>query len=338
MDSVRINAGATQSFYIACVGNYFMVNEATSSETTSNGDANIRAGFRKYPYDTLFQNGNQQYYLFRGALVYSYAVEAPSTSPSVLPSVAPSLSGKPTFISGKPSTSPTLSSAPSSSPSAKPTTLAPTKDPFKEAHIEIKIPAKISLSGFNIPQTQVELQTVVTILATTLKNAFSTNLLTSQRVTAVNIISINGVLVSSGTTLRNRLLESRNLEVAIIDYEVLLEEICSTSSCDDAEAAAADLYEKATDTMKTEIDCGRFASAVRDAASASNVEALLDIAVESSDFSEVVLTLLGVLSTFYPDWENGGYCKNDGEYFDCTIRHHLNPSTKLTFLLVHHTT
>jgi hypothetical protein len=151
----------------------------------------------------------------------------------------------------------------------------------------------------------------VTILAENLKAAATLNLNSSQRVKSVRIISINGVLVDSGTTLR-RLDSSRHLEVAIVEYEVLLEEICSSSSCDNADEVAAALYDKATDSMKAEIDSGKFATSVQQAASSSNVEALLAIAVDSSDFSEVVLEVLGGLSVFYPDWENNSYCKNDG--------------------------
>lgn len=164
-----------------------------------------------------------------------------------------------------------------------------------------------------MPQSTVELNTVVTILAASIKAAIALNLNSSQRVKSVRIISINGVLVNSGTTLRSRSLESRNLEVALVDYEILLEELCSTSACSNVDEVANALYLKATDSMKAEIDNGRFVELVQQSAAAANVDALLAIAVESNDFSEVVLTIVGALSIFYPDWENQGYCKNDGK-------------------------
>lgn len=145
------------------------------------------------------------------------------------------------------------------------------------------------------------------------------NLNSSQRVKSVRIISINGVAVTGGFTLRR--LSSRELSSATVEYETLLEEICQTTGCTDADTVAQQLYNQATSTMKEEIDNGNFASSVKSSASSANVDALLAVAVETSDFSTVVLNLLGALSIWYPDWEGSGYCINDGESLD---RKHLH--------------
>lgn len=68
--------------------------------------------------------------------------------------------------------------------------------------------------------------------------------------------------------------------------------------------------------MKQEIDNGNFASAVQSDATTASISALLAVAVDSSDFSQVVLTVLGALSIFYPDWEDqSAYCSNDGQCY-----------------------
>lgn len=246
--------------------------------------------------------------------MYSYAVESPSVSPSSFPSISPSISMRPSSTSAAPSSNPSSSSAPSSSPTQRPTTLSPTKDPFKQARIEITIPGKFSLSGFNMPSSTVEMARTVTILADNIRAAMSTNLNSSQRIAGVRILSINGVSVTGGFSLRR--LESRELSVATVEYETLLEEICSNSDCSNADAVAEALYEQATDAMRDEIDSGAFASSVQAAASAENLNTLLSAAVQSNDFGAVVLALLGTIQTliYYPDWENGsvGYCANDG--------------------------
>jgi hypothetical protein len=126
----------------------------------------------------------------------------------------------------------------------------------------------------------------------------------------VNIILINGVPVSGGFLLRR--LIGRNLSAVTVEYEVLLEEICSNDGCSDADTAAQALYAQATDAMREEINSGAFATAVQSDATSANVDALLAIAVESNDFSAVILNLVGALSIFYPDWVNSGYCSNDG--------------------------
>lgn len=141
------------------------------------------------------------------------------------------------------------------------------------------------------------------------------NLNSSQRVKSVRIISVNGVAVSGGFSLRR--LESRELSVAAVEYEALLEQICSTSGCSDADTVAQQLYNQATDAMRAEIDNGNFASSVQTAAATQNINALLAVAVTTSDFSSVVLNVLGLSSIWYPDWENNiGKCINDGKSFE----------------------
>eukprot|EP00956_Cyclotella_meneghiniana_P035396 scaffold114420_cov67-Cyclotella_meneghiniana.AAC.1 len=177
----------------------------------------------------------------------------------------------------------------------------------------------------------------------------SSSLNSAQRVNSVNIISINGVLVTGGFS--HRRLIGRNLSEATVEYEILLEEICSNDGCSDAATAAQALYEQATDAMREAIDSGAFATAVRSDAVSANVDALLEIAVASSDFSSVVLNLVGLIfseqpselpsgmptespssepsgtpsctpssaptpspsiNLFYPDQSESGKCLNDG--------------------------
>lgn len=157
----------------------------------------------------------------------------------------------------------------------------------------------------------------------------------SQRVKSVRIISINGVAVTGGFSVRR--LNSRELSVASVEYEALLEEICSTTDCTDADTVAQQLYDEATDAMREEIDNGNFALSVQAASAAENVDALLAVAVDTSDFSAVVLTLLGALSIWYPDWENSGYCINDGMLlFYSSSR--VNHKTALSLILIHRKT
>ena len=94
IDPVVIYSGQTQSFYIACVGNYFRVHEEISGVKAENNDATIYAGLKKYPYDTLFHSSNQGLgstkYMFQGAMIYSQLTDPPSVAPTDSLSFSPS--------------------------------------------------------------------------------------------------------------------------------------------------------------------------------------------------------------------------------------------------------
>ena len=314
IDAVPIYTGETQSFYIACVGNYFEVREETLGTKSENNEVSIVAGLKK-PENGLFHTNTQgtqsTKYMFQGKLIYSYEVDPPSASPSATPSSLPSTSSMPTVKTPFPSSEPSKSLAPTGTPitptGAPSVSDKPTIDPFSEVHIEITVPSRMTISGFNIPTNQVEINTVITILAATLKKAASANLNTSQRIIDVKIISIGGVKVTS--TQRLRSLTGGTL----IEYEILLEAICATSSCDDSQEVANALYKQATDSMKAAIDDGSLATTLKqNAQAAGNADSLLTVAVDSGDFSPVIITILGLLTDFYPDWVGGGYCSNDG--------------------------
>lgn len=306
IDSVTIYAGQRQSFYIASQGEWFHVGEEAAGDTSD--DMTIDVGHRKYPYDTLFGSGVNGF-TFQGVVKYSKISDPPSSSPSELPSESPSLSPKPTGAS------PSL--APSGGPSLTPSvSLAPSVDRFAAAVIKIVIPSLIRISGFTIPETAVEVQTIVTVMSATLKDIASANLNSDQRVKEVKIIAINGVPVdqaSLGRVRRRRQLEGTGDELDI-DYELIMEEICATDTCDNAQEVANAFYEAVTTEIQQAVDSEEFADAVEEEASKLNV--ILEVAVSSSNFSEIVVALLNLIieDKFYPDWKSqSGSCLNDGE-------------------------
>ena len=95
-----------------------------------------------------------------------------------------------------------------------------------------------------------------------------------------------------------------------INYEILLEEICASITCDDAQEVANALYDLVTESMQKEIDNGKFTTALE--AMAEEVGESLQLAVESADFSAVVLKVLSLASIWYPSWTTGKHCLNDG--------------------------
>ena len=118
--------------------------------------------------------------------------------------------------------------------------------------------------------------------------------------------------MDTGTTLR-RLESIRILQTAsTVEYELILEEICSTTSCEDSQAVANALYQQVTDELRQVIDSGAFTTMLQQNAQALSVDALLSTAVGSGDFGSVVVAILGLLTNWYPDWVRGGYCVNDG--------------------------
>ncbi|EJK75304.1 hypothetical protein THAOC_02974 [Thalassiosira oceanica] len=228
----------------------------------------------------------------------------------------PSLSALPSSSSAKPSLKPSTSFVPSQTPSALPSSgpsVQPTDRPVdftpEAPMIEISIPSSISLVGFGIPQTDAEVNVIISIVGPTLQQAASANLSPNQRIKEVIITSINGNPVNFRRGLAGA---PRELNAGLgIEYEIILEEICATSSCDNAQEVANQLYQSVTESMKEEIDSGAFAQALE--TQAVEVGETLEIAVASSDFSAAVVELLGIVSRWYPAWGNtGDYCLNDG--------------------------
>jgi len=348
MAPVTMYQGETRSFYIASgivtdqgyeAASIFNVSPTSSDE--SNGDLIVKSGFRMYPYTNHFYTpdyrlSQDRNFLFRGDVIYTREASAPSDVPSASPSIKssdlpsvsqssipssapselPSLSALPSSSSGKPSLKPSTSLVPSQTPSALPSSgpsVQPTDRPVdftpEAPMIEISIPSSISLVGFGIPQTDAEVNVIISIVGPTLQQAASANLSPNQRIKEVIITSINGNPVNFRRGLAGA---PRELNAGLgIEYEIILEEICATSSCDNAQEVANQLYQSVTESMKEEIDSGAFAQALE--TQAVEVGETLEIAVASSDFSAAVVELLGIVSRWYPAWGNtGDYCLNDG--------------------------
>jgi len=140
------------------------------------------------------------------------------------------------------------------------------------------------------------------------------------------ILKLNGISVSELDIQRNRLLRSRSLvyttDELVVEYQVLLEAICTNPDCSDAQSVGNALYAQATGELKAAIEDGTFASGLKAALSAeTNINNLLDSAVLSGNFGEVVIPILNLLSHWYPDWVGGEIrCKNDGDAPDFMTR------------------
>jgi len=121
---------------------------------------------------------------------------------------------------------------------------------------------------------------------------------------------------SSNTSLRRRGLTARQLQTTTeLEYEVIIETICSDGSCsnDDAQSVANELYEQVTGDLLDAINDGSMMQGVI-ASSTTEVANLLTAATVTGDFSSLVLPLLSLLTEFYPDWTgNSETCKNDGK-------------------------
>jgi hypothetical protein len=132
---------------------------------------------------------------------------------------------------------------------------------------------------------------------------------------------------SSTTRLLRRLETPTTLE-----YEIIIEAICSNGSCsnEDAQSVANEVYKQVTDDLLAAINNGQMMQDVI-AASSAEVANLLTAATITGDFSSLVLPLLSLLTEFYPDWTgNSETCLNDGKpprymkknggYFESTVR------------------
>jgi len=105
-----------------------------------------------------------------------------------------------------------------------------------------------------------------------------------------------------------RRLQSASLQVS---YELEIEAICSSSDCSDAQTVANQLYEEVTGGLRDAIDDGSALSSLQ--GSSSVIATLLDGAIITSNFGEVVVPILALLAVWYPDWRGqSGTCKNDG--------------------------
>jgi len=141
----------------------------------------------------------------------------------------------------------------------------------------------------------------------------SANLLEGQRLQSVRIISINGQAVTGTTNefFPSRRLASRRLDQHVyIEYEIILEELCGTGDCNDAQEAANKLYDSVTSSMQQNIDSGVFEQMLEQSAAELNV--ILDASVLDHDFEHLIVQILALLSSWYPTFTQGQYCENDG--------------------------
>lgn len=158
--------------------------------------------------------------------------------------------------------------------------------------------------------------TVVTIVGPSLAELVKATLKPTQKLKSVLITSINGILVTGNNRLSftRRHLTARGLgEDLDIEYEIALEELCSTQTCDNAQEISNALYASVTEEMRTEINSGKFATVLKETAAEQDV--IVEVAVGESNFEELVVVVLALASpaTWYPVWTNGNYCSNDGE-------------------------
>ena len=122
---------------------------------------------------------------------------------------------------------------------------------------------------------------------------------------------------SSFSFLRHLETVSRHLDNNIdIEYEIQLEQICADEGCGNAQQIANELYESVTDNMQAEIDSGAFAAAM-EAEARIVLGQTLDLEITDPVFEELVVTVLALLSIWYPSWTGGQYCRNDGDYREC---------------------
>ena len=95
----------------------------------------------------------------------------------------------------------------------------------------------------------------------------------------IKILKMAGKSVKSFFGFRD--LRTRALQGSQVDYELILEELCDTGTCDDSQAIADALYDDVSANMQVKIDSGEFQQALQD----SGVASLSAAAVNSGDFS-----------------------------------------------------
>ena len=280
----------------------------------------------QWPSDILFSNSGAPGYQFHGVITYSVGIDPPSSAPSEAPSNIPTTSFQPSFLSEVPSDLPSNSLMPSSAPTKVPTA-GPTGAPtFDLARIQIKIPASLTVQGFNLEETQVKVVTLITILSNSITDLVRMDLRSTQRLKGVNILSINGIPVTDGqsSSLFSDIFGTRRLTSRILvgsidaQYEIILEQICATQTCDDAQEVANTLYEQVTVSMQREIESGAFENAME--VEAFKESLVLELDVVEPEFENLVVTVLALLSVWYPTWKDGQYCENDGNERELSLQ------------------
>ncbi len=133
--------------------------------------------------------------------------------PSILPWESPSLILSP---------SPSDSIIPGSPPSATPTQPKP--------KLEITMPATMTLGNFHPPlSSSSEFKSFVTTLEDTIGDFVQRSLKRGQRLLGVKVRKVGDSL------LARKLRILQNISLTKIEYDVLLEQLCDTNSCDNIE-------------------------------------------------------------------------------------------------------
>jgi len=106
---------------------------------------------------------------------------------------------------------------------------------------------------------------------------------------------------------------SRKLQSSLlVEYEIIIDAICSSSDCSDAQTLANKVYEEVTGDLLDAIQDGTIVSSLQQTSTA--LATLLQNASATGDFSEVVVPILALLASYwYPHWQGQtNTCKNDG--------------------------
>lgn len=242
---------------------------------------------------------------------------APSKShqPSSEPSLDPSTSAQP---SSEPSVTPSESYVPSSKPSSDPSA-APSKSihpsqapPKVELIIQGTLTIRITEEGSQRIQANVNFAVFEEQVRAHVCPSSSNVILNCD----IKIVKVNGISVDN--LQRNRLLRSRRslttLSDLVIDFEFVLQAICTNSACSDAQTVGNQVYTQATGDLKDALQDGTFLLGLQDDLSAStDIVAILDAADLSWGFADLVIPILNLSNFWYPDWNSGDIgCKNDG--------------------------
>ena len=110
-----------------------------------------------------------------------------------------------------------------------------------------------------------------------------------------------------------RLLSLRQLNTSnlVVNYEILIQAICDTSDCSNAEAIGNALYKQVSDNIINTVKSGTLVDKLK-ASSSANASIFQSVTSTESQFKPVFIPILASF-VWYPDWSgNSGKCLNDG--------------------------
>jgi len=228
--------------------------------------------------------------------------KSPTDTPTNGPTTAsPSQSPTEPQPSKNPTASPTNSPI-TNTPSTSPTTKIPTKSPNSSPATSIITGGTVSFA--NINSSSLNQEELKTALSKEIEEQGCPQNI-EYRSCECNILSIN----DEPNRLRRL---SRKLQTSLlVAYELVIEAICSTSDCSDAQEVANQIYKQVTDDLRDAIQDGTIVSSLQE--SSDSLATLLATATTTGDFSKVVVPILALLYDWYPVWKGpSNTCKNDG--------------------------